>query len=125
MLTNDRQREGAVDRALHLMYAALEDRLHQAEDALQHESSSSSEIYDAARSMAAGLLSAVNTASRQPLLGQVGALLAYIVERLNLSDDRIAAVTESRRLIAPVAAALGELADAARLPAAPAPRLHS
>lgn len=120
--------ETAVTRVLAYMYSMLEHRLQDAVNALQagprNSASSIAKSYDEAAAVARGLLSGVSDASSHPLICNVRSLLVHVVDRLGLSDDRLAAAEECLRLIRPVSLALTELLEASHQSAS-APRLHS
>lgn len=118
----------AITRVLAFMYSMLEHRLEDAVKALKtqlrKEGVDPSKSFVEAQAVAAGLYSGVDTASAHPLIKNVRALLGHVVDRLMLSDDRLAAAEECLALIQPVSQALNELVDASSAPVS-APCLHS
>lgn len=97
---------------LSLMYARLEQVFARAVRAYAQASTDAIPCFHEACTRLAEVRKAIDPASESATVRHMRALLTHIDTRLRLGDDRLASLREGQRLIAPVAHAFAELADA-------------
>lgn len=107
--TSNSSRPAAV---LSLLYSTLSTRLAQAAYAVGKGQSDSESAFRQAQAILADVRESIEPEGGSMTVRHLRTLLAYVAERLALSDDRSAALKEARQLIDPIAQAFVELAEA-------------
>lgn len=97
---------------LSLLYSTLSARLAQAAYAVSTGKSDSEAAFRQAQNILADVRESIDPEGGSMTVRHLRTLLAYVAERLALSDDRLAALTEARQLVDPIARAFAELAEA-------------
>lgn len=102
----------AYPELLSLMYGRLEQVFARAVRAYAQASTDAVPCFHEAYARLAEVRKAIDPASNSATVRHMRALLTHIDTRLRLGDDRLASLREGQRLIAPVAQAFAELAEA-------------